>query len=100
VSGYIVSPKAQEDLFQIWTYLAREASIATADRVESELYDRFESLARMHGQGHPRSDLTNLPVLFFRAYQFMIVYRVRMPLEIVAVLHGKRDVKEILRQRS
>jgi len=38
-------------------------------------------------------------VLFFSVYQYMIVYRRRTPLEIVAVLHGERDVKRMVRNR-
>jgi plasmid stabilization system protein ParE len=37
-------------------------------------------------------------VLFFTVYSYMIVYRVKTRLEIVRVLHGKRDMKQILTQ--
>ncbi len=99
MNGYIVSPEAEDDLFEIWSYFAREAGTSTANRIESELYEKFGDLSRSPGQGHLRSDLTNLPVLFFPVYQFMIVYRAKTPLEIVAVLHGKRDVQSILKDR-
>jgi len=38
-------------------------------------------------------------VLFFSLYQYMIVYRRAATLEIVAVLHGKRNVKRLLKTR-
>ena len=43
--------------------------------------------------------LPSRDVLFFSVYQYMIVYRRAELVEIVAVLHGKRDVKRLLRTR-
>jgi antitoxin ParD1/3/4 len=96
MAGYIVAPAAEEDLLQIWRYVYESATIAIADRVEAELYALFAELAATPGQGHTRTDLTSHPVLFFTIYSYMVVYRANTPLEIVRVLHGKRDVKRIL----
>ena len=98
MSNYIVSPRADEDLFEIWRHLFERSSVEIANRVESELYAAFETLAQNPRIGHKRTDLTSHPVLFFTLYSYMIVYRPHTPLEIVRVLHGKRDVKRILRQ--
>jgi len=39
-------------------------------------------------------------VRFFPVYSYLIVYRpATKPLQVVAVLHGRRDVEKILRQR-
>jgi toxin ParE1/3/4 len=99
VSKLIVSPEAEDDLRKIWRYLLVEAGLDTADRIQAELVDAFEGLAETPGKGHRRSDLTNRDVLFFRVYQYMIVYRRAETVEIVGVLHGKRNVKRILRDR-
>ena len=40
--------------------------------------------------------LTSHPVLFFTVYSYMIVYRSKTPIEIVRVLHGKRNVRRLL----
>ena len=96
---YIVSPQAVDDLFEIWCYLAEHAGVDTANRVEDEIYAAFESLARMPGQGHRRPDLTSHPVLFVAVYSYMIVFRRKDPLEIVGVLHAKRNLEDILKQR-
>lgn len=45
MSGYVLSPEAEEDVFQIWSYLAEEASLETANRVESKIYEAFQLLA-------------------------------------------------------
>lgn len=38
-------------------------------------------------------------MFFFSVYRYMIVYRRTKTVEIVAVLHGKRDVKRLLKTR-
>jgi toxin ParE1/3/4 len=99
LTPYLVAPEAEDDLKQIWRYLLGEAGLAVANRIQGELVDAFESLADFPGKGHRRSDLTSRDVLFFSAYQYMIVYRGAATVEIVAVLHGKRDVKRLLKTR-
>lgn len=96
---YLVAPEAEDDLGEIWRYLLGEAGLATANRIQDELVDAFECLADFPGKGHRRPDLTNRNVVFFSVYQYMIVYRRAKFLEIVAVLHGKRDVKRLLKAR-
>ena len=100
MSGYSVSPQAVEDLFEIWQYIARDDE-SVADRVQSEFYETFRSLARMPGQGHRRKDLTARPVLFFPLYSYLVVYRPDVePIRIMAVVHGRRDVKRVLKKRG
>lgn len=97
---YLVAPEAEGDLRQIWRYLLGEAGLAIANRIQAELVDAFEGLADFPGKGHKRPDLTSRDVLFFSVYRYMIVYRQAALVEIVAVLHGKRDVKRLLKTRA
>jgi len=47
--------------------------------------------------GHYRSDLVAEPLRFWRVRDDLIIYRSeKRPIEIVRVLHGKRDVPAIL----
>jgi plasmid stabilization system protein ParE len=54
--------------------------------------------------GSKRQDITSLGVRFWtmtKIPNYVIVYRPdKAPLQVVAVLHGKRDMKEILESRS
>ncbi len=97
---YLVAPEAEGDLRQIWRYLLGEAGLAIANRIQAELVNAFEGLADFPGKGHKRPDLTSRDVLFFSVYRYMIVYRQAALVEIVAVLHGKRDVKRLLKTRA
>jgi toxin ParE1/3/4 len=93
-----VSAAADEDVFQIWSYLFGRAGAEIANRIESEIYSAFDALAEHPGLGHKRSDLTSAGVLFFAVYEYLVIYRSGVELEIVRVLHGRRDVRRILRQ--
>ena len=99
MKSYLVSPEAEHDLQEIWRYLLEDASLAIADRIQDELVSAFEDLADVPGKGHKRSDLTSRDVLFFSVYQYMIVYRRATSVEIAAILHGKRDLKRLLKTR-
>jgi plasmid stabilization system protein ParE len=103
MSGYTLSPESEDDLFEIWLYLVENADIQLAERVETALFEHFALLAGNPGLGHKRQDLTVAPVLFYRVlpYQYLIVYRrANLGIEIVAVLHGKRDVARVLTERG
>jgi plasmid stabilization system protein ParE len=96
---YDVSLEAQNDLFEIWRWIARD-SVELADRIDNEFRELFVSLGRVPGQGHVRRDLTARPVLFCPLYSFLVIYQADVkPIRIMAVLRGRRDVKRILKER-
>jgi plasmid stabilization system protein ParE len=100
-SRYVLAPEAAHDLVEIWRYIKKQSSLEMADHVESVIRDRFVFLAGNPGAGHWRKDLTDAAVKFLAAYSYLIVYRPETkPLQIVAILHGRRDVERILRQRG
>jgi antitoxin ParD1/3/4/toxin ParE1/3/4 len=99
-SRYVLSPEAAEDLVAIWQYIQQQSSVEMADRVESVIRERMVFLARNPGAGHWRKDLTGEAVRFFPVYSYLIVYRPETkPLQIVAILHGRRDVDTVLKKR-
>lgn len=96
---YLLTPRAVDDLDQIWNFIAQD-SPAVADRVESAIFEACASLARYPLLGSKRAEITSLPVRFWvvsRYSNYVIVYRPETkPLRIVAILHGKRDIKALL----
>lgn len=94
-----VTPEARRDLRELWAFIADD-DLDVADRVLDEMTAAFARLAQMPGLGHTRRDLTARPVLFWPVYSYLIVYRPhREPLQIIAVIHGARDVYRILQNR-
>jgi plasmid stabilization system protein ParE len=100
MSNYVLTAEADEDLAGIWKYIAQD-NVEAADRWDTKLRDAFEMLARNSRLGHTRTDLTDLPVLFWPVGAYLILYRVRKKrLEIVAVTHGARDIPSFLSGRT
>jgi plasmid stabilization system protein ParE len=94
--------RSAEDLDAIWRFIA-EHSRDAADRVEMEIITTCRRLARHPMMGTKRRDLTPLAVRFWTIPKFpnyVVVYRPdTVPLQVIAVLHGKRDVKAVLEER-
>ncbi|SRR6266700_6659663 len=99
-SRYVLAPEAALDLVQIWRYIKKQSSVATADRVESVIREKMVFLAGSPGAGHWRKSLTDVAVKFFPVYSYLIVYRPdTKPLQVLSILHGRRDVEQALRGR-
>jgi plasmid stabilization system protein ParE len=101
MSVYALTPLAKADIFDIWSYIAAASnSEHIADRVEQAIYDACAFVAEAPMRGHSRSDLTNRPLRFWtltRYPVYTIVYRPdTAPLQVVAVLHGKRNIRGVL----
>jgi antitoxin ParD1/3/4 len=102
MSGYALTPLAKADIFDIWSYIAKESEDAAA-RVEQAIYNACAFLADGPMCGHSRPDLTARALRFWtltRYPNYTIVYRPETsPLQVVAVLHGKRNVRRMLKGR-
>ena len=98
---YVLAPQAVLDLVEIWSYIREHSTPATANRVESVILEKVAFLAQTPEAGHRRPNLTNENVKFFPVYSYLIIYRSETnPLQIVSILHGRRDVEQVLRDRS
>ncbi len=52
--SYRLSDLAERDLDEIWSYVAEDASPATADRLIDDIINRFDLLAEQPGMGRAR----------------------------------------------
>lgn len=95
-----LSEDAILDVDAIWLFLLNRESLETADRVVTELFKSFYRLAELPNSEHRRPDLTSRDVLFSKTFSYLIIYQPdSQPLRILGVLHGKRNVARLLRQR-
>jgi len=103
MSGYVLTRLAKADIFEIWSFIAADSE-ETADRVEQAIYDGCAFVGEAPIRGHSRSDLTSRSLRFWtlpRYPNYTVVYRPETsPLQVVAVLHGKRNLRRILKQRQ
>lgn len=100
MSVYSLTPLARADLAEIWSYIA-EDSEDSANRVQRAILEAREFLGRSPFLARRRTDLTKLPVRCWAVPQYsnyIIVYRPdTRPVQVVRVVHGKRDPRRILR---
>lgn len=99
MSRYQFTPQAVDDLFEIWSYIARDSAQA-ANRVEVAVHHACAFLAEGPLRGRVREEITQLPLRFWTVQPFpnyIIVYDPQSdPLQIIRILHGSRDVLAIL----
>jgi plasmid stabilization system protein ParE len=100
MASFRLTRDAIDDLDAIWLHICKSNPKA-ADAVEEEVRSACASLAESPLQGHLRRDLTKLPVRFWtlpKYPNYMIVYNPHArPLVILRVVHGKRDLKRLLK---
>lgn len=98
---YELSPLALEDLLQIQEFIAQDNPDAAEHLIE-QFFSAFEYLAQWPRSGHTRVDLTPRNVLFWPVSSYLVVYRQNegsSEVQVVAVLHGARDLPVILKER-
>ena len=90
----VVTTQAQEDLREIEEYIGNDNPKAALDFVQ-RLTERFHELTNAPGIGRKRDDWAP-GMRSSRVGDHLIFYRVRgETLEIVHVLHGRRDLPKI-----
>ena len=100
MSLYSLTPEADQDLDNIWEYIAQD-DIEAADRWDAKFRHAFGMLARNPRAGHARKDLTDKPVLFWPVGEYLIIYRIQPDqILILAVTQGARDIPSYLRRRT
>jgi len=99
MSGYSLTPLAKADIFNIWCYIADDSEEAA-----KAIYEACAFVADAPLRGHFRPDYTSRALRFWtltRYPNYTVVYRPETaPLQVVAVLHGKRNVRHVLKQRQ
>jgi len=96
MKSFVLTPRAELDLIEIWEYLAQD-NLETADRILHELEATMCKLARMPGMGHVREDLVDPRHRCWPVYSYLIVYRPETePLQVVRVVSGYRDLARLL----
>lgn len=88
----IVSPLAEEDLEEIWSFIA-ERDVEAADRLIDEITGRFDHLLAYPEAGRARHELL-VNLRSFPVKRYVIFYQPTDDgVEIFRVLHGSRDVQ-------
>jgi plasmid stabilization system protein ParE len=98
-SQYVLTHEAQQDLIDIWDYIARDSPQA-ADQVMEEIKKSFDLLVQFPGAGHQRKDVRDNRYRFWRANRFIIAYFPKTsPLQIARIVGAARDFRNIFPPR-
>ncbi|HEY3813560.1 MAG TPA: type II toxin-antitoxin system RelE/ParE family toxin [Caulobacteraceae bacterium] len=88
------SARAEEDLIDIWTFIAQD-SLTAADQVLDRIDEVCTRLAEQPRMGRSRNDLAD-GLRYFITGAYLVLYRVAGGgVQIVRVVHGARDLPSL-----
>ena len=94
---FVLTRPAELDLYQIKSYLIEKAGSKATRSVFEDIRSGLILVGSEPGVGHVREDLTDQPLKFWHVYSYLIVYDPQTkPVQIIRILHGMRDVADIL----
>jgi toxin ParE1/3/4 len=97
--GLFIRPRARLDLLQIWLYLA-QSNVDVAIKVGDELDAAILDLLAMPGKGYRRRDVKSAKLRFWVVHSYVISYRYDdAVVTVVRVLHGRRNVRGLVRKQ-
>jgi toxin ParE1/3/4 len=89
---------SRADYQQIWEYVAEQGSISAADRLLHVFDEQLELLSEFPGAGRARPEL-RVSIRSFVVGDYLLFYRpVSSGIELIRVLHGARDIRQVLRR--
>lgn len=92
-----VSPEAEDDLVELWCYVATHGHVEAADRLVEAITSRFFLLAMHPEAGRRRDDDLRPGVRTFQVGECLIAYRVEAEhVLILRVIRGGRDTETLL----
>ena len=90
----IQSPLAENDVVEIWGYIANDNQIM-ADKIVDKIHELFQKLLENPKIGVLRKDLAK-DLRSFPVEKYVVFYRIiKDGIEIVRVLHSARDISTI-----
>lgn len=88
---YTRSPRAADDLVEIWNYIAKDNPVA-ADRLLDRIDQLCQTLMEYPYMGRERPDIM-VGIHSFAVNKYVIYYRhIEVGIEVIRVLHAARDV--------
>lgn len=100
MSRYVFGRYVEGDLREIRDHIAKD-SPDSARRLMVAFVQAFRLLAKRPDLGHVREDLLEPAIRFWPVGAYLILYiSARTPIEILAVVHGARDVPAVVNRRA
>lgn len=95
-AGYRLTPKAEDDLEEIWRYSAETWSAAQADRYIDTLISAIETIVAMPTLARERVDF-DPPVRIHPAAEHLTIYSIdRATILVIRILGGRQNWRAML----
>ena len=95
-----LTPEARDDVREILLDVAADSPDA-AERLRSSFYEALQRLGQSPGIGHYHDELLDRRYRFWNFYSYVVCYVWQAkPIQIVAVIHGARDLAAFLAMRK
>ena len=99
MSRFIFGRYVEADLREIRDHI-RKDNPESARRLMVRFVEAFRLLAKHPELGHVREDLPAPSLRFWPVGSYLVVYLAgKQPIEVVAVVHGARDVPSLINRR-
>jgi len=99
-----LSADAEDDIFDIWKYVARTESQQKADYLLQKLQETCRSIEEFPERGHVPPELERVHVREYREIHwkpYRIIYRIQDARVFVhCIVDGRRNLQELLIERS
>jgi len=95
--------EAEDDLFDIYQYVALADSPLKAESLIGQLEETCQKLAQFPERGHTPQELKHIDVLDYReilCFSYKIIYQIiGQNVYVHCILDGRRDLQDILQRR-
>ena len=99
MSRFLFGRYVEGDLREISDHIGKD-NPESARRLMVRFVEVFRLLAKRPELGHVREDLPALSLRFWPVGSYLVIYHAeKRPIEIVAVVHGARDVPRVINPR-
>jgi len=99
VSRFLFGRFVESDLREIRDYIGTD-NPESARRLMVRFMEAFRLLAHRPQLGHTREDLLPPSLRFWPVGAYLVIYLAdKRPIEVVAVVHGARDVPQVMNHR-
>jgi toxin ParE1/3/4 len=99
----LLADDAQNDLLEIYRYVAFNDSLEKADQLLDKLEELVQALDSLPTRGHLPPELARIGVTDYREVHFKpyrVIYRIEgQRVFVYCVLDGRRDLQSLLEQR-
>lgn len=98
--SFVLTASASRDIDEILDYVLEHNGPNRALHIHRKLYDGLSKVAsKPKLMGHARDDLADETLRVFAVFSYLIIYQPdSAPVQIIRVIHGARDLSQVIEE--